>query len=431
MNQQTHKTLISPWLHLARIAWVILAVSMMALYTAAIPYRFAQLQNVSPQAVTAVGELLPEEAAWLYEMGLSPRFQAVYFTTLEVLSALPFLLVGWLIFLRKSDTAVGLIISITGILSGTLIAPVTNALLAYLPYLELPLLLLRHLSVLGLVTLFFIFPDGRFVPRWTFLALGAWAILLTASIFIPQLRIPVGIASLRNSDVPSLIVFLAAFSFSMAAQFYRYRYVSSPMQKQQTKWVVLGLAVIVVFMVATITPSIIFPVLRQPGIPALQNRFIAVTLILIFVIPILPITVAISMLRYRLWDIDLVIRRTLIYSTLTLLLGLFYLITITLLQSVFSSLSNQQSPIGIVLSTLGIAALFTPLRKRIQDFIDRRFFRQKYDAEKALAEFAAVARSETNLEILSAKLVNVIQETLQPEKVSLWQTPTKRARPRE
>jgi hypothetical protein len=399
----------------------VITLTVLVLFAAALPYRYAQLQNVTPQANTRVGELLPEEVIWLAEMGISPRFHAGYFTALEVLSALPFFLVAGIIFLRKSDDALGLIASGSGILNGALITPFMNALLVVQPALEIPLLFLRSLGLLGLITLYFIFPDGHFVPRWSRLGVVFWAAYLSISLAVPRLRPPTGIASFQEADIPVLSFNIALMAFSALAQVYRYRYVATPIQRQQTKWTVFGLsAAMIVLIGGVVLPAILFPALRQPGILGLQMRFIAVTVTLLFTIPIFPVTMAIAILRYRLWDIDLIVRRTLVYSLLTSLLALIYFSGVTLLQSAFSATSGQSSTSAIVLSTLAIAALFNPLRRRIQDFIDRRFYRRRYDAEQALAGFAETARSETDLAQLSARLVGTVQETLQPKTISLW-----------
>jgi len=135
----------------------------------------------------------------------------------------------------------------------------------------------------------------------------------------------------------------------------------------------------------------------------------------------LPLTMAIAIMRYRLWDIDLVVRRTLQYGLLTGLLALTYFTGIVILQNILSPLTGSgNSPIVIVITTLGIAALFNPLRRRVQDFIDRRFYRRKYDAEKALHGFATIARDEVDVDRLSIALLGVIEETTQPEHISLW-----------
>jgi len=137
---------------------------------------------------------------------------------------------------------------------------------------------------------------------------------------------------------------------------------------------------------------------------------------------ILPFYLAIgfAITRYHLYDIDLIIRKTLQYALLTGLLLLVYFGSVILLQSLTENLFGEQSPLVIVLSTLAIAALFNPLRTRIQDFIDRRFYRKKYNAEQALAQFAATARDEVELDKLTAALLGVVAEAMQSESLTLW-----------
>jgi hypothetical protein len=139
----------------------------------------------------------------------------------------------------------------------------------------------------------------------------------------------------------------------------------------------------------------------------------------------LPIAVGIAVLKYRLYDIDIIINRTLVYGSLTLMLLVVYFGGVTTTQALFRTLTGQQEQpqLAVVVSTLAIAALFNPLRRRLQSFIDRRFFRRKYDARKTLEAFSARLRDETDLNSLHTELVSVVRETMQPEHVSLWLLP--------
>jgi len=143
---------------------------------------------------------------------------------------------------------------------------------------------------------------------------------------------------------------------------------------------------------------------------------------------VIGVMISVAISRYRLFDIDVIIRKTLQYALLTSLLVLVYFGSVVLLQGLFETLTGQQSPLVIVFSTLAIAALFNPLRIRTQDFIDRRFFRKRYDAEQTLARFAIVARDEVDMEILTTALLGVVEETMQPEMVNLWLPPATRLR---
>jgi hypothetical protein len=135
---------------------------------------------------------------------------------------------------------------------------------------------------------------------------------------------------------------------------------------------------------------------------------------------VIGICLAIAVLRYRLFDIDVIIRKTLVYAVLTALLALVYLGNVVLLQQLFEALTGQESPLAIVASTLAIAALFNPLRRRVQEFIDRRLYRKKYNATQTLTAFSQTARDETDLDALISELVRVVEETMQSEQVWLW-----------
>jgi hypothetical protein len=201
---------------------------------------------------------------------------------------------------------------------------------------------------------------------------------------------------------------------------YRYRKVFTHLERQQTRWALLGFLLMAAGIMATAgffatagdvdllssEKWVVYELIQSVG-----YRLSAL---------MIPVFIGIAILRSRLWDIDVLIRRTLIYTILTAILGLIYLGAVTILQALFTSASGQSSPLSLVLSTLAIAALSNPLRRRIQEFIDRRFYRAKYNAELALASFAQAARSETDLEELTSQVIRMVQNTVQPEQVSLW-----------
>jgi hypothetical protein len=185
--------------------------------------------------------------------------------------------------------------------------------------------------------------------------------------------------------------------------------------------------------------AVVVRFLRSRGIERMQMKWLVYTAIVgfipLFILPsdspvqqltfrLMPVALAaaitIAILRYQLFDIDVIIRKTVIYAVLTVLLALVYFGVVILLQSIFEAVSGEQSAISIVISTLIIAALFAPLRRRVQDFIDRRFYRRRYDAEKTLAAFAEFVRDETEMEALTAELLRVTEETMQPEQATLW-----------
>jgi hypothetical protein len=182
-------------------------------------------------------------------------------------------------------------------------------------------------------------------------------------------------------------------------------------ERQQLKWVVYSVALLAFFVPSTILVIIILQSLEGVRV------FFAV------LFPLIPISVGIAILRYRLYEIDVIINRTLVYGALTATLVTFYFGGIVVLQRVFVALTGEKSTLAVVASTLLIAALFNPLRHRIQAFIDRRFYRRKYDARRTLEAFSTRLRDETDLEALNNDLVGVIKETMQPSHVSLWLRP--------
>jgi hypothetical protein len=263
---------------------------------------------------------------------------------------------------------------------------------------------------LAFYVFFYTFPSGKFVPKRT----AVWAPIFLTTLLALFTWFP------DAGNVAGFPLILVAFGSAVLAQVYRYVRVSSPTERAQTKWVTLAIAVIGVGEIVGqgLLPAL-FP--RLVSDPSLKLRYGMGLTLGVPIFLLIPISVAIAILRYRLWDVDVIIRRTLIYSVLTAVLGVAYLGSVLVLQGVFQAMTGEgQSPLVVVLSTLGIAALFGPVRGRVQAAIDRHFYRRKYDAARTLAGFAASARDETDLEQLSTHLIGVVQETMQPAHASLW-----------
>jgi hypothetical protein len=267
-----------------------------------------------------------------------------------------------------------------------------------------------------------LFPDGRLPGRrWAWLA---WLTVLLTSVgavwqaFSPgvidslgTIRNPLGQESLPRANEPvQIMVFALLFVVVASSLTVRMRRARG-IERQQIKWPAYTA-------VLAATGSVLTYNIAEPiGAPWLEwVSFVIVMAALVC----FPISVGIAIVRYRLYDIDLIINRTLVYGSLTTTLVALYFGVIVVLQGIFVALTGQQSTLAVVASTLLIAALFTPMRRRIQGFIDRRFYRSKYDAAKTLEAFSARLRNETDLDALSDDLVGVVRETMQPTHVSLW-----------
>jgi len=275
---------------------------------------------------------------------------------------------------------------------------------------------------LGLgVFLFLLVPNGKLPgSSWRWFARLSVLLVLTGTGLVaidPEpirslgpIQNPLGIECMPSLSWTVEAVMFALIFVATASLFMRLHY-SRGIERQQIKWItyaaVTGISgAILMYTIAEATD-----VLWLKGF-----GFVLLTIGLVGI----PISMGIAILRYRLFEIDLIINRTLVYGSLTATLALLYFGSVTALQSLFSLLTGQSNTLAIVASTLAIAALFIPLRKRIQSFIDRRFYRRKYDAAKTLEAFGSRLRDQTDLERISEDLGEVVDETMQPSHISLW-----------
>ena len=428
MNTQP-ASLRNPWLTIARLVWIVLLVLKAGLVVIGFPEFSRQFLLLSKSGLSTTGLSsfwTPASlSAALFALHLTPAFLLIFFLTLEIFQLVVFWTVGLLIFWRKSDTWLGLFASFVLIGIGLTNFGSDSIALAMIPmpwrfFVDLAAFLVWPALFIFLI----LFPDGRFVPGWTrFLSL-AWIIVFVVG----------EISSLFNNPPLSNALFLFVVTplafITIASPIYRYLRASGPVERQQTRWFLY--AIVILLGGNIVIQNLVFKPLLQflgPGPQALLLYFVY-QIILMFIFITLPVSIGIAIFRYRLWDIDVIIRKTLIYGALTATLALVFFGSVILFQRLLGTLTRvEDSPVAIVISTLTIAALFTPLRKRIQHDIDRRFFRKKYDAQKTLESFAASVRDEVELEDLTGRLLAVVEETLQPSQVSLWLKTTDNLRP--
>ena len=404
----------SLWLRVARAGWLALVAVYLAVFVLGLPARWRELTQLCQGNDCAPMQLTPVDAAALSQLRLTVPMFAYYQVGLEIVLGGLLVALGFIIVWRMGSTGIGLLVSLTLIAFGANVLAEGDSTLARLyPHLTGPVQALEPIALLLIGLLTYLFPDGKFVPRWT------WLLALPLTALAAAQLVMSGWPSATAALLDWLYIVLPlTMALGLATQVYRYRTVSDAAQRQQTKWVLMGLLGTLVALAAWEILVELFPL--APGLPRVLFATVGMAG-LSALLALLPVSLVVSMLRYRLWDIDLLIRRTLVYSALTAVLAGVYIASIIVLQSVVLALTGQQdSPIVTVLSTLTIAALFVPARRWLQDLIDRRFYRQRYDAQEIMTAFSTGLAAEVDLEPLRERLLAVVEETIQPEAVSLW-----------
>jgi hypothetical protein len=366
---------------------------------------------------------------WLENVMVSVVFSPV----LAVVTVLSFSTIGAVIASRRPDNPIGWLFCAIGFVGGVRLVSTEYAAYSLVAEVGLP----PGAEALAWITswlwvpdvglylfLALLFPNGRLPStRWRPFAGFIGVVVVTGTVAVALSPGPIrGLEPIENplgwEGIPTVAVLTEALLYALglvaaASVLVRLRS-SRGEERQQIKWfayagVLLATSTVITYVLSEATS------LRWLGWVAFLPAMIGMAGI--------PVAVGIAILRYRLYEIDLLINRTLVYGALTAMLVLVYLGGIVVLQGLLRALTGQESQLAIVASTLAVAALFNPLRRRIQSFIDRRFYRSKYDAAKTLEAFSAKLRDETDLEALNSELVGVVRETMQPAHVSLWLRP--------
>ncbi|MGO8949103.1 MAG: hypothetical protein ACLQUY_15940 [Ktedonobacterales bacterium] len=381
------------WLLLATATWLFLFVAILVQFIILLPSYIPSVEHLCPQDCFFSSETARVFASRGVTVAAFAWTTLVFYVILVLVSSV----LAGILFWRRSHEWMVLLVAYF------LVAyPLGNLAVAIFDPFPAPItvILVTIPDITAFYAVFLLFPTGRFVPGWSWVLLALWVVSITSGSIWPNL--------------PYALAYPICYGGAIGCQIHRYRRVSTPVQRQQTKWVVFGF-------VASLLANQAFWLL-----PFAIGQFYRPILYVVYLLLLLfvPFTFFIAVQRYRLYDIDVIINRTLVYGSLSAILAAIYIGGILGIQGLLALLTRQseqaQSPLAIVVSTLVIAALFQPLRHRLQQLIDRRFYRSKYDAQKALAAFAATVQSEVELAALQQKLVDIIEETMQPSSISLW-----------
>ncbi|MCC6297946.1 MAG: hypothetical protein IT314_01520 [Anaerolineales bacterium] len=400
-NQSTNVIRLSGRaLALARSVWLVVCVTAALTFLFALPFRWIQLTHPSPTNL-----------ANLNALGITPTTFAAYMIFWELVIAAPYAIVGFLIFWRRGDERIALLTSlfliVFGVGSGT-ITPTIMALLGKHPALDFLQYSFGALSWITFALFFYLFPNGRFVPDWTRWLALIWTLICIIWNFLPDSPLnPLN----WNSWLFGVIVssFWVSWLFS---QIYRYRRASNDIERQQTKWVVFAVTLIILMMLLSSTIGAFVPGYdllgqEQPNPQAFAYMFWQ--MLFTPVMSALPIAIAFSIMRHRLWDIDLFINRALVYGALTAFVILTYVIVVGGLGALFQSSGN----VFLSLIATGVIALaINPLRLRLQGFINRLMYGERDDPYKVLSQLSQHLESTQTPESILSTIVETITRTL-------------------
>jgi hypothetical protein len=397
-NQDAPSTqLRGRWLLAARTGWIAVAALILGLVTAGFAVGLDRPELIHPQSA--------QDA--LAQAGVPGQVTVV--AGLMVPMAV-FASTGLLIFWRRPEDWAAMLFALTLVTGSGYSMRAVSALERAVPALQLLTRFEWLLTTFLYLILLFVFPDGRFVPRWTRL-LGAAAVLAAmllsadlARVFVELPDVPPGLSEARFGL--AVLVWLGFWGTGIWAQAYRYRHVSGPVQRQQTKWVALSLGLIFSILgLGFVLPSLF--------IDTANAWFAWAALATMPVVLLFPASVAIAILRHHLYDINRLLNRTLTYGLLTVVLGIVYASAVVVLGQALNP-SGGDSPLAVAASTLLVAGLFQPLRRRIQSAVDRRFNRRRYHAARTIEAFATRLREQLDLDALSTELLGVVDQTMQP-----------------
>ena len=385
------------WLLLARSIWITLVVLTLTIFFASLPVYIALLQTPCAGSACWYSQLSPEQAGAFKGMGLSLGDYTAYMVALTLASVVVCLVVSTLIVWRRPDDRMALLVALLLVTFGPIIA--TSAVSASSSPWQVPNECLSFLALSLLVLVFLLFPSGQFVPHWM-----RW----TPVLFLEGLVPTAFVAPLMPNTLGEWLAYLVSLGVLATVallQLYRYRHVSSPLQRQQTKWVVFGFAVAVTVDLIVTVPYLLFPVLAERSSLYLLVHNVVFPFLPLF----LPLSFGFAMLRYRLWDIDIIINRTLVYGTLTAIVIGVYVLVVSILSTLLHTFGDF--PIALLATGL-VAVLFQPLRARLQRGVNRLMYGERADPYAVLSRLASRLDATLAPESILPTIVETVAQAL-------------------
>lgn len=393
----------------ARAAWVAVAGLVIALFGASLPAGFAHLRTVCTVGPCTGPQLSVTGARAFEAAGLSVDAFAAYSLSVIVVFAAAYFALAGLIFWRTSQDPVALLASLMLVTFGATFPPTLDWLGASDPAWHWPSAFVRTLGLCLFFVFFYVFPDGRFVPAWTRAVVPVMVAVQASASFLPG-------SPLSYNSWPAPLVFLLFlgwFGTAIGAQIHRYRRVSGPVERQQTKWVVFGLAAALTGFLAVVLGGAVLPAetLRNPfGITA------AVTAAYLFLL-LVPLSIAVAILRHRLWDIDLLVNRALSYGTLSAAVIALYALIVGALAALFRT---TDSWLVSVVATGVVAVLFQPLRARLQRAANRLVYGERDDPHAVLSRLGQRLEATLAPDAVLPTIVETIAQALKLPHASIW-----------
>ncbi len=390
------------WLLLARGVWLALVILTLAIFFASLPVYAAQLQTICTDThgtACTYQQLSPEQVEVLQGFGLSPGDYAAYTVALTLALVVICLVVSTLIVWRRSDDRMALLVALMLVTLGPINAASTVS-ASPSPW-QVPNECLTFLALALVVLVFLLFPTGQFVPRWMRWLTVIFLVGLVPSVFFPNISFTLN----TLIGLLTTLVLLGELVTLAIVQLYRYRRMSSPMQRQQTKWVVFGMAVSVIVWVSGSVLYLIFPVLAEPSSLYPLAYSVVQTCLGLFI----PLSFGFAMLRYRLFDIDIIINRTLVYGILTAIVVGVYVLVVGILSTLLHAFGNV---LISLLATGLVAVLFQPLRARLQRLINRLMFGERDDPHAVLSRLGSRLEATLASEAILPTIVETVAQAL-------------------